>query len=71
MPGLVAFEDNASITVDLGARKASGRVVSWTTPPAGLSAGTLKFRAPPDRGYFVKADERGITVCRGLILIMR
>ncbi len=68
-PGLVSFADGATIAIDLGERKSTGLVVSWTTPPANLKS--LKFVAAPGQRFSVSADEKGISVRRGFFVIVR
>ena len=69
-PGLVSFADGAVITIDIGARKASGLMVAWTTPPANLD--TISFVAPPGVRYSVMVDEEtGIYIRSGLCIYVR
>lgn len=67
--GLVSFADGATITIDLGERKSTGLVASWTTPPANLS--TLKFVAAPGQRFSASATEKGIFIRCGFFVLVR
>ena len=50
---------------------AAGKIVSWTTPPTGIAADTLKFKLPEGTSARLIAVADGLYVRRGLFFVVR
>lgn len=70
---IVKFEDNATITVDLGTRKlkSGDKVIAWDDATRPADYGALRFKAAARANYAFARSKDGVYVLRGLVIVVR